>query len=54
MSWKIKEKYRKTLAGETGAVSKDRGGKLTVCLVYPNIVLRCHEQSRLPGGLCTV
>jgi radical SAM superfamily enzyme YgiQ (UPF0313 family) len=37
MSWKIKEKYRKTLAGETGTVIKDRGGKLTVCLIYPNL-----------------
>ena len=37
MSWKIKEKHRKTLAGEIGAISKDRGGKLSVCLVYPNM-----------------
>ncbi|KAF0215764.1 MAG: radical SAM domain-containing [Geobacteraceae bacterium] len=36
MSWKIIEKYRKILAGESGATRKDRGGKLTVCLVYPN------------------
>jgi radical SAM superfamily enzyme YgiQ (UPF0313 family) len=36
MSWKIKEKYRKILASETGAISKNPGGKLMVCLVYPN------------------
>lgn len=36
MSWKIIEKYRKTVAGETGAFNKKWGGKLTVCLVYPN------------------
>lgn len=36
MSWKIVEKYRRLLAEEQGAVPKRRGGKLTVCLVYPN------------------
>ena len=36
MSWKIKEKYRAIRAAETGAVAKNWGGKLTVCLVYPN------------------
>jgi radical SAM superfamily enzyme YgiQ (UPF0313 family) len=36
MSWKIEEKYRKTLAEETGAILKNWGGKLTVCLIYPN------------------
>lgn len=36
MSWKIKEKYRKLLAAEEGHVIKDWGGKLTVCLAYPN------------------
>lgn len=36
MSWKIIEKYRKTAAGETGVAAKKWGGKLTVCLVYPN------------------
>ncbi len=36
MSWKIIEKYRKTVDGETGAFNKKWGGKLTVCLVYPN------------------
>ncbi|AJE02380.1 radical SAM protein [Geobacter pickeringii] len=36
MSWKIIEKHRQLLAGEEGAAPKRRGGKLTVCLVYPN------------------
>lgn len=36
MSWKIKEKYRKLLAGEQGNVIKDWGGKLSICLVYPS------------------
>lgn len=36
MSWKIIEKYRKILACESGVIRKDRGGKLTICLVYPN------------------
>ncbi|MBP1752441.1 MAG: radical domain iron-sulfur cluster-binding oxidoreductase [Geobacteraceae bacterium] len=36
MSWKIIEKYRKTLAAETGIAHKKWGGKVTVCLVYPN------------------
>ena len=36
MSWKIIEKYRRILAGEEGASSRAWGGKLTVCLVYPN------------------
>jgi radical SAM superfamily enzyme YgiQ (UPF0313 family) len=36
MSWKIIEKYRRILAEETGATPKNWGGKLTVCLVYPN------------------
>lgn len=36
MSWKIIEKYRKTVAEETGAFNKKWGGKLTICLVYPN------------------
>ncbi|HET6421470.1 MAG TPA: radical SAM protein [Geobacteraceae bacterium] len=36
MSWKIIEKYRKTVGGETGAFSKKWGGKLSICLVYPN------------------
>lgn len=36
MSWKIIEKHRRTLAAETGSMAKGWGGKLTVCLVYPN------------------
>ncbi len=36
MSWKIIEKYRKVLASESGVTVKNWGGKLTVCLVYPN------------------
>jgi radical SAM superfamily enzyme YgiQ (UPF0313 family) len=36
MSWKIIEKYRSILAVESGATLKNWGGKLTVCLVYPN------------------
>lgn len=36
MSWKIIEKYRRILADESGTVIKGWGGKLTVCLVYPN------------------
>jgi len=36
MSWKIIEKSRRLLAQEEGSTPKRRGGKLTVCLVYPN------------------
>ncbi len=36
MSWKIIEKYRRILAAEEGAVPKNWGGKMPVCLVYPN------------------
>ena len=36
MSWKITEAYRRLLAAEQGTVCKNPGGKLTVCLVYPN------------------
>ena len=36
MSWKIVEKFRRRLAAETGASSKNWGGKIAVCLVYPN------------------
>jgi radical SAM superfamily enzyme YgiQ (UPF0313 family) len=35
MSWKIVDKYRKRLESETGA-SRKRGGRLSVCLIYPN------------------
>jgi radical SAM superfamily enzyme YgiQ (UPF0313 family) len=36
MSWKIIEKRRSTLAGESGAREKNHGGRLNCCLVYPN------------------
>ena len=36
MSWKIIEKRRSTLAGESGARHSNRGGRLSCCLVYPN------------------
>jgi radical SAM superfamily enzyme YgiQ (UPF0313 family) len=36
MSWKIIEKRRATLAGESGGRQKGRGGRLSCCLVYPN------------------
>jgi radical SAM superfamily enzyme YgiQ (UPF0313 family) len=36
MSWKIIEKYRRILDAEKGSVRKEWGGKITVCLVYPN------------------
>ena len=36
MSWKIIEKRRQTLAGESGARAGGRGGRLSCCLVYPN------------------
>ncbi len=37
MSWKLKEKLKTKLDAETGTIHKDWGGKLSVCLVYPNI-----------------
>jgi radical SAM superfamily enzyme YgiQ (UPF0313 family) len=36
MSWKIIDKYRRILAEEKGATPKNWGGKLPICLVYPN------------------
>ncbi len=36
MSWKIIERYRRLLATEEGTIVKGWGGKLTICLVYPN------------------
>ncbi|HJV66475.1 MAG TPA: radical SAM protein [Geomonas sp.] len=36
MSWKIIEKRRSTLAGESGERLGHRGGRLSCCLVYPN------------------
>jgi radical SAM superfamily enzyme YgiQ (UPF0313 family) len=36
MSRKFIEKRRLTLAAESGAVNRNRGGRLSCCLVYPN------------------
>jgi radical SAM family uncharacterized protein len=36
VSWKLIQKARQILGKETGAVHKPWGGKITVCLVYPN------------------
>lgn len=36
MRWDLREKARKRLAAETGAVVKDWGGRLRVALVFPN------------------
>jgi radical SAM superfamily enzyme YgiQ (UPF0313 family) len=36
MSWNIIKKYRSILFSERGATLKNWGGKLPVCLVYPN------------------
>jgi radical SAM superfamily enzyme YgiQ (UPF0313 family) len=36
MSWQFAEKARARLAAETGAVIKDRGGRLSIALVFPN------------------
>ncbi len=36
MTWQFKEKARKRLAGETGTVIKDWGGRLSIALVFPN------------------
>lgn len=36
MSWKIIEKRRATLAGESGNSAGSRGGRLSCCVVYPN------------------
>jgi radical SAM superfamily enzyme YgiQ (UPF0313 family) len=36
VSWKVIEKYRKTVSGETGTLATKRGGRLSICLVYPN------------------
>jgi radical SAM superfamily enzyme YgiQ (UPF0313 family) len=36
MSWAIVDRYRRILAAEGGVITKNWGGKLTVCLVYPN------------------
>jgi len=36
MSWKIIERRRSTLAGESGAAQRSSRGRLSCCLVYPN------------------
>jgi radical SAM superfamily enzyme YgiQ (UPF0313 family) len=36
MSWNIIKQYRRILSSERGATPKNWGGKLPVCLVYPN------------------
>lgn len=36
ISWLIKKRIIATLASEIGTVRKDRGGRLSVCLIYPN------------------
>lgn len=36
ISWNLKKSVLETLKKETGAVRKERGGRLSVCLVYPN------------------
>lgn len=36
MSWKIKANLKKRLESESGEVVSSRGGRLRVCLVYPN------------------
>ena len=37
ISWAIKKRIREALAAETGTVYKDHGGRLRVCVVYPNL-----------------
>jgi len=36
MNWQIQQILRRRRAAETGAIPAGRGGKLSVCLVYPN------------------
>jgi len=36
MSWNLKRKARALLASEEGGIRKDRGGKISIALVYPN------------------
>jgi radical SAM superfamily enzyme YgiQ (UPF0313 family) len=36
MNWQFKEKARRRLAGETGTVVKDWGGRVRIALVFPN------------------
>ena len=35
-SWKLVQKAKEILKKERGAVQKEWGGKITVCLIYPN------------------
>lgn len=37
ITWKLKKKVREALARERGTVCKEHGGRVRVCLVYPNI-----------------
>ena len=37
ISWKLREAARERLARERGTVFKDPGGRVRVCLVYPNV-----------------
>ncbi|VAV85440.1 FIG092679: Fe-S oxidoreductase [hydrothermal vent metagenome] len=36
ISWSIKKRYKERLARESGTIIKDPGGKVRVCLIYPN------------------
>lgn len=36
ISWNIKKKAKEVLSKETGTIYKEHGGKVRVCLVYPN------------------
>jgi len=36
ISWKLKKRVQETLAVERGAVTKDPGGRVRLCIVYPN------------------
>lgn len=37
ISWKLKKKIKAVLDRETGTIFKDRGARVRVCLVYPNV-----------------
>ncbi len=36
ISWAIKKRYKERLERESGTIIKDPGGKVRVCLIYPN------------------